>query len=146
MRGKASAVIERPAEEVWAFVADPMQEHRWAPVVREVRKNSDGPVGVGYVYDETIRLLGRGYQITLEVTEYEPPRLMRVRITKGAPGVASGARIVERTEGGTRLTIETEGRSRIGFGLVEPLVNRVIARALRRALANVKRIVEQGGG
>jgi hypothetical protein len=77
------------------------------------------------------------------VTEYDPPRLMRVRITKGAPGEATGVRIVEPAGAGTRLTIEADVRSRILFGLVEPLVGRVIARAMRTSVANVKRILEE---
>ena len=35
--------IARPPEEVFAFVADPLNDARWTPQVEKVRKSSEGP-------------------------------------------------------------------------------------------------------
>jgi hypothetical protein len=42
----ASAVIDRPIEEVFAFLADGTNDPKFSPRVLEITK-TDGPIGVG---------------------------------------------------------------------------------------------------
>ena len=44
-----SAVIDRPIDEVFAFLADGTNDPKFSPRVQEIRKTTDGPVGVGTV-------------------------------------------------------------------------------------------------
>ena len=141
MKFEASITIDRPPDDVFAFVADPMQEARWAPVVDEVRMTSDGAVGVGSTYDEDIHFLGRRYTVNFEVLEYEPPRTMNVRMS-GGPAKLTGLRLVEPANGGSRLTVRTEGPSGLFFGVIERLVGWAARRRLTTALATVKKILE----
>jgi carbon monoxide dehydrogenase subunit G len=142
LRVEETTTIKRPAEQVFAFVADPWNEPRWAPAVAETRQVSPGPVQVGTTFEETVRFLGRRFEIAFEVTEYEPNRRMAVRMTSG-PSRTTGVRVVEPVADGTRLTIQAEGRSGLFFGLAEPFVGWSIQRLLRKALANVKQALEE---
>lgn len=42
-----SVVIERPLEQVFAFVSDPRNDTEWSEEIAEVRQTSEGPLGVG---------------------------------------------------------------------------------------------------
>jgi len=141
VKAEESTTIKRPAEKVFAFVADPKNEPRWAPAVAETRQLSSGPVQVGTTFEETVRFLGRRFEVAFEVSEYEPNRRMGVRMTSG-PSRATGVRIVEPIADGTRLTIQAEGRSGLFFGLAEPVATWSMRHLLRKALANVKQALE----
>ena len=80
-----SVVIERPLEEVFAFVADRENDALWAPVVTQTRKTSEGPLGVGTTYEQSGRFLGRNLEMIFEVTEYEPNRKIGLRLTTSGP-------------------------------------------------------------
>src|SRR5215208_1276216 len=56
-----SVVIERPLEEVFAFLADPENDAQWTPMVTETRKTSEGPLGVGTRYEQSGHFLGRNF-------------------------------------------------------------------------------------
>lgn len=78
--------INRPVGEVFARWADLGRAPEWAAAVIERRKLTEGPVGVGTKYRAVDQFLGRRIEFTLEITEYEPDRLMA--------GAWSGARHV----------------------------------------------------
>jgi uncharacterized protein YndB with AHSA1/START domain len=41
-----SVIIHRPVEEVFAYVSDPTHSAEWQAQLLEVRKLTDGPVGL----------------------------------------------------------------------------------------------------
>ena len=47
MNFEGTVTIEKPVEEVFAFVLDPSNSARWQTGVVEERQTSDGPMGVG---------------------------------------------------------------------------------------------------
>ena len=50
-----SAVIDRPIEEVFAFLAAGTNDPKFSPCVQEIRKATDGPVGAGTVFESTVK-------------------------------------------------------------------------------------------
>ncbi|HEY8202444.1 MAG TPA: SRPBCC family protein [Actinomycetota bacterium] len=48
-----TVTIERPAEDVFAFLADFENVPTWNYAVAETTKTSPGPVGVGTIYRQT---------------------------------------------------------------------------------------------
>ena len=57
-RFEGTAVIERPIEEVFAFLADGENDPKFSPRVLEITKTTDGPPGVGTVYASTVKDAG----------------------------------------------------------------------------------------
>jgi uncharacterized protein YndB with AHSA1/START domain len=49
-RFEATTVIDRPIEQVFAFLADGENDPKFSPRVLEIAKTTDGPPGVGAVY------------------------------------------------------------------------------------------------
>src|SRR5512132_1328231 len=68
-----SAVVDRPVDEVFAFLADGTNDPKFSPRVKEIHKTTDGPIGVGTVFQSKVKDAGLTTDRTFELTEYEPP-------------------------------------------------------------------------
>ncbi len=53
-----SAVVDRPIDEVFEFLAAGTNDQKFSPRVQEIRKTTDGPVGVGTVFESTVKDAG----------------------------------------------------------------------------------------
>jgi carbon monoxide dehydrogenase subunit G/quercetin dioxygenase-like cupin family protein len=141
MRIEQSVEIERPLEEVFVFVADPRNDARWAPACEEVQKTSEGPPGVGTTFRQVGRLLGRRFEVPLEITAYEPNRKLGIKPGAG-PVQLTHLRSVEGTTDGTRLTITLEGQTGGFFRVADPIFARLAKRLFKASLANLKSVLE----
>ena len=140
-----TVVIDRPVEEVFAFVTDPNNDPLWHASTLEAEQTSEGAVEVGTTYRIVLKFLGRRIETTYEITEYEPPRRHCVRITSG-PIPAVGCHLLEPTDGGSTRFTQTLERGELGFffRLAEPLVRRAINRQSEADMATLKDLLESG--
>jgi uncharacterized protein YndB with AHSA1/START domain len=134
----STATIDRPIEEVFAFLADGENDRKFSPRIIEIRKTTPGDVGVGTVYRSVARDGGVKAEHQFRITEFDPPRRLRwTELSKGAISVTTGGYDLEPAGAGTRLSFfnELEGR---GVGkLIVPLA---LLMQIRGAPAFVKRI------
>ncbi len=98
--------IDRPAEEVFAFLADFENVPKWNYAIEKTRKASPGPVGVGTVYRQTRSIPGRSEE-GFEVTVFEPGQRLAIRGQIG-PFRARIGYLLEAVPGGTRLTNDVD--------------------------------------
>ena len=68
-----TVTIQRPTDEVFAFLADFENIPRWNYAIEETKKASAGPVGVGTRYRQTRSVPSRSVE-GFEVTVFEPAR------------------------------------------------------------------------
>ena len=112
-----SAVVDRPIETVFAFLADGTNDPKFSPRVQQITKTTDGPVGVGTVFESTVKDAGMTTKRTFELTEFEAPTKIRwTERSKNMITVPSGGYDLEPVgEGQTQVTIRNcfEGH---GFG------------------------------
>jgi uncharacterized protein YndB with AHSA1/START domain len=100
--------IDRPASEVFAFLADLENVPRWNYAIAETRKTSPGEVGVGTTYEQTRTVPAPGRE-TLAITSFEPDRHLAVEGTL-ARFPARLDYLLEERDGGTRVTNTVELR------------------------------------
>jgi uncharacterized protein YndB with AHSA1/START domain len=140
---EATVVIDRPIEEVFAFLADGENDPKFSPRVLEIAKATDGPPGVGSVFKSKVKDAGMTTQREFELTEFVPPT--RIRWAERSKN------IVTATEGGYDLAQEGDGtRVRIynvleghGFGkLIAPLALRSARKGAGDFGQSIKRAVE----
>jgi uncharacterized protein YndB with AHSA1/START domain len=115
-RFAATIVIDRPIEEVFAFLADGENDPKFSPRVLEIRKTTEGPPGVGTVYASTVKDAGVKTQREFRLTEFEPPTKIRWSETsKNAVTAPEGGYDLQPAGEGTELTVYNvlEGH---GFG------------------------------
>src|SRR5215469_4349762 len=72
-----TAVIERPIDEVFAFLADGTNDPKFSPRVQEIRQTTDGPIGVGTVFESTVKDAGMKSSRKFELTDFEAPTRIR---------------------------------------------------------------------
>ena len=63
--------INAKPEDVYAYVADLTKHGKWSENLK-VEAMSHGPIGVDSKYHSTGRMMGKGFQNDIRVTEYEP--------------------------------------------------------------------------
>jgi uncharacterized protein YndB with AHSA1/START domain len=138
-----TAVIDRPIDDVFAFVADGTNDPKFSPRVQEIRKTTDGPPGAGTRYASTVKDAGMKTQRDFEYTEFEAPTKIRWAERSKNMVTAEGGYDLERAgDGTTKITIfnALEGH---GFG---KLIVGFALRSARKdadALANrIKQAVE----
>ena len=73
----ASAVIDRPIDEVFAFLADGTNDPKFSPRVQEIRETTDGPIAVGTVFESKVKDAGMTTSPKSELTAFEAPTKLR---------------------------------------------------------------------
>ncbi len=143
----SSFEIDRPPDEVYAYVTDPSRFPEWQKDVLRVLVEGDRPAaaGVGTKFT-TIRRIGRVEQkTTQEVTEVSPPRSWAARGVDG-PFRPSAAITVEPLGDGTRslvtIALDFEGH---GIGKLLPLdvIRRMAAKGAPMSYQNLKERLER---
>ena len=73
----ATTVIDRPIDDVFAFLADGTNDPKFSPRVQQIQRTTDGPVGVGTVFESTVKDAGMKSSRKFELTDFEPPTRIR---------------------------------------------------------------------
>jgi hypothetical protein len=142
-RFEGSAVIDRPIDEVFAFLADGTNDPKFSPRVLEIAKTTDGPPGVGTIYKSTVKDAGMKTHREFELTEFDAPRRIRwAERSKNLITASEGGYDLAPEADGTRVTIFNvlEGH---GFGkLIAPLALRSARNGADEFARSIKRAVE----
>ena len=142
-RFEGTAQIDRPIEEVFAFLADGTNDPKFSPRVLDIAKTTDGPVGVGTVYKSTVKDAGMKTEREFELTEFEPPTRIRwTELSKNMVSVPEGGYDLAREGNGTRLSVfnELEGH---GIGkLFVPLALRAARKDADAFAGRIKQAIE----
>lgn len=114
-----TAVVDRPIEMVFAFLADGTNDPAFSPRVQSIRKTTDGPDGVGTVYESTVKDAGMTTTRAFEYTAFEAPTRIRwTERSKNLITVPDGGYDLEPVGAGqTRVTIQNTFAGH-GFGKV----------------------------
>jgi uncharacterized protein YndB with AHSA1/START domain len=143
-RLETTAVIDRPVEEVFAFLAEGENDPKFSPRVLEISKTPEGPPRVGTVFASTVKDAGMKTNREFELTEFEPPTRIRWKeVSKNLVMAHEGGYdLAPIGEGKTRVTLfnELEGR---GVGrLILPLAVRMARRDSEAFGQRIKAAVE----
>jgi uncharacterized membrane protein len=140
---EASVVIDRPIEEVLAYVTDASSWPKWEEGLLEAEQTSMGPVGAGTTFRGTNQFMGQKMEWTSEITEYEPNKKVGHKIISGPMSVQQTLTF-ELVDGGTKFSLVAEGETGGLFKVAEPIVNRMMKKQLEGNLARLKQILEAG--
>jgi Polyketide cyclase / dehydrase and lipid transport len=95
-------VIGRPAEAVFAVVRDVAKTPLWTPGLLEVRRTSEGPLGVGATLVYVGTFLGRRYESPVACTGFAENKQFATA-TSGGPFHLEVDQMLEPAGAGTRL-------------------------------------------
>jgi carbon monoxide dehydrogenase subunit G len=142
-RFEGTAVVDRPIEQVFDFLADGTNDPKFSPRVLEIAKATDGPVGVGTVFKSTVKDAGVKTNREFEITEFErPTRIRWAERSKNQVTAPEGGYDLAPEGGGTRVTVHNvlEGH---GVGkLFAPLALRSARKGADQFAQSIKAAVE----
>ena len=143
VRVEESVTINRPIEEVFAYLSDIERQEEWVSSLSESQKTTSGPTQVGTRFRQVVKLLGRRIDIDCEIAAYEPPTVyafsgkngpmtMEMRFTLASEGPATTVRQV------------AEGQSGGAFKLADPILARTMQKQFAADLETLKTMLESG--
>ena len=127
-------MIRRPIEEVFGFLADFENVPKWNYAIVETHKVSEGPVGVGTIYQQVRSVPSRSEE-RFEVTTYDPARQLEIEGQLG-PFPARLSYAMDALPEGTRVTnaveLELRGPGRLVGRVAVPRVRDAVAANLSK--------------
>jgi uncharacterized protein YndB with AHSA1/START domain len=138
-----TVTIRRPADEVFAFLADFGNIPTWNYAIEDTSKASAGPVGVGTRYRQTRSVPGRSTE-EFEVTVFQPASRLAIHGQIG-PFQATISYQLEAAAGATTLVNSVElDPSPAKLRLLAPLAAPRIKAAVAENLGKLKLVLEDG--
>ena len=147
MKASATVVLQKPVQEVWAFVSDLKNMEKWVVGVSDVQIPSKEPVKAGTEFASRYTYGRKTHQVTYEVTEFSPPYHMSMKSTSG-PFPFEGTIELEEVDGSTKLVNTIDAGSdgtgtTIIFALFGPLLRIMMSRQLKKELLALKSSLEK---
>jgi hypothetical protein len=138
-RFSGSAVIDRPIEEVFEYLAEGTNDPTFSPRVLSIRKEPAGPSGPGTVFVSRVKDAGVKTDRRFELTVFERPTTIR--------WAERSKNLVTATEGGYDLEDLGDSQTRVtvfntlaGHGVGKLLVGLAVRAARKDADAFARRI------
>jgi carbon monoxide dehydrogenase subunit G len=142
-RFEGTVVIDRPIEEVFAFLADGENDPKFSPRVLEIAKTTDGPPGVGTVYASTVKDAGMKTKREFRLTAFdEPTRIRWAEVSKNLVTAPEGGYDLAREGDGTRLTVFNVLEGHGPGKLIAPLALRSARKGADDFARSIKAAVE----
>ncbi|MBW3662239.1 MAG: SRPBCC family protein [Actinobacteria bacterium] len=136
--------IDRPRDEVWAFMINPENQVLWQGSLIDFQYDDPEPK-VGNINKGTVRVAGKKMHWTAEITEIEDGRIWATKSIE-APVEFMIRTTLEDAGEGTKVTFRNESGSLRGFfgKLTDPLVVKLYTRDVQSDLAKLKELLEAG--
>lgn len=148
MQFQENVTIQRPLEEVFAYMSNAENDAEWRTNVKEIKRVTEATAsGVGTVYRQVLRgPFGRDLDADLRYTDYQPNRRLAFDTISGAIRPSAVIEFSPASDRSTEvhfsMTWEPEG----GMRLAAPLVGRVLGRTIHASYANLVRRLEGTAG
>lgn len=133
--------IDAPVEEVFAFSTNNENDPTWMEEIKKVEKTSERPLGVGSTFINYVEFMGRTFDDSHEVTEYEPNKKMTI-VQKTGPVPFKATYLFQPTDGGTLFSLHIEAETKGFFKVASPLVRRQLKAQYERNLSNLRTLLE----
>ncbi|MFE2056982.1 SRPBCC family protein [Streptomyces sp. NPDC059446] len=131
-RFEATVDIDRPAAEVFAFLADGENDRKFSPRVQDIVRTPHGPTEVGTVFRSTVKDAGMKTRREFRISDLVAPT--RIRWNE------LSTNLVTAREGGYDIEPLADGRTRVrifndleGHGVGKLLVGLAVAAARKDA-------------
>lgn len=140
-----TVTVQRPVDDVFAYLADGTNNRRWRDGVLEIERVS-GDGGVGTTYRQVLKGPGgRRIEGDYRVTAYDQPHLLAFEVVAGPLRPVGRYELAPDVAGATTLTFTLDAQPK---GLMK-LMGAVIAKQMQTEvghLTDLQRDLEAGGG
>jgi small ligand-binding sensory domain FIST len=134
-------IINRPIQEVFAFVTDHANDKLWKPFVTESRQISAGSIGVGTLFEIVTVAWGYRRAGVVEILEYELDRTFTYRgHDSHFPFI--GQLMFSKVQSGTHIYGHVEFQARGVWKLLAPLPLMFFRSQTKTTFARLKQVIE----
>jgi len=134
--------IDRPRDEVAAFVADPDNAPRWYANIKRVEWKSPKPLAVGSQIEFAAQFLGRELVYTYEVREHVPGDRLVMATAEGPFAMRTTYTWADAPGGGTTMELRNDGEPSGFKAVAAPLMKAAMKRENRKDLRRLKALLE----
>ena len=141
IRATLTLHIERPVDEVVAYVSDIENLPQWADVIRSAKLVNRDSDGTGATFDVEMQFMGTRASARYRVAADPDGRGVTVSTLSGPVRLVNRYRF-DAAEGGTRMSVTSEGHASGLSGLLEPVIRRLVRHQFESDHARLKRLLE----
>lgn len=135
---RASIDVQRPREEVFAYLSDFSTSREWDPGVVEAERLNGQAVGEGAEFRLVAEFLGRKNELVYRIVEYNPPYAVTF-LGENAAIVSRDRITFESIAWGTQVTYDADLALKGVRRIADPLLALAFNRVGDRALAGLRR-------
>jgi Polyketide cyclase / dehydrase and lipid transport len=139
----ADIKIERPVDEVFAFLTDASNHQRWDSTSVEMVPAEPGPWHQGLEFREVRRIGPRPTEVRSRIAGFEPGKSMDLESLSGP--TFRGHWRLSSEEGGTRLRWTGELQPTGPMRFLAPLIERGFRQTTAANFARLKKVLEDRG-
>ena len=135
-------IIRRSPEEVLALLTRFEDIPKFVPQVASAEQTTPGEVGVGTIFVQRGRFLGRTVETPTAVTVFEPPSRFAYRAERGPFPYEARYELTSRNAGtvlAADVTLRLRGLARV----LEPLLGQYLGRVYSRNLDRMRELLER---
>ena len=136
-------LIDRPVQDVFAFVTNPNNMSKWNSAVVSMEQITPGAVGLGTKFKNIGEMLGRRIEGEMQVIAFEPDSKYGFQMNAGPMQV--NINLSFKTVGtGTKLSLNAQGNPAGVFKLAEGVLQGRVKSMMEENLARLKSVLEKG--
>lgn len=133
--------VDRPIDEVFAFVGDARNRPQWDASVISESLTSPEPIGVGSTIHTRMKTYGRVVEFDWRVQRFDPPTGMTVVSTSG-PMATTLHFALSETDTGCILRASIDAKPTGMMAFAEPMIAASVRSNLSTGLARLKVVLE----
>lgn len=135
-------LIQRPVEDVFAFVSNYENDPRWRSGVVEMQQTPRSTSQVGTTTSEKLRFVGMSFSTDAEVVEYIPNKKIAFRSTAAMTPAQGFREVLPSGENRTLFTYYLEVKFGGLFKLLAPVFVRDFEKRAENDLQTLKQLLE----
>jgi carbon monoxide dehydrogenase subunit G len=141
VRAELTIEVARTPEDVFAYLTDVSNLPVWQSGVHTAQIEDAGAPRVGARIRESRHMLGRELDMTLEITEYDVPRVFALRALD-SPVPFTVRHELAAQDGGTLLTVTGVGEAGLLPGFAAGIMARRAEKQFRKDFERLKKLLE----
>ena len=136
--GSITLHVPKGPDEAFAYVSDFEKAPEWISEMANIQKVTPGEVGVGTRFTQTVSLAGAPVEMTVQVTEYDPPRVYAYD-GEGGPAQFTARFTFEPDGDGTRIRHDYDVTLGGALKLMGPMVGSWLKKNTETAIEKLER-------
>jgi uncharacterized membrane protein len=141
VKNELSTLINRPIEDVFTYVSDLQNGPQWQTGLFEVRRLSQGSLGIGTQFASVRKFMGKKLEGVVELVVYEPNCKIVIKAPSGSVPFEQTF-LFEPTTEGTKLSTVIQLYTSGFMGLAEPMIAASLKREMETAFGDLKNLLE----